>query len=428
MSIRTRTKDEQPVVVTPTALQARTANRITPNTGLFHAYGSYYTQSWNPGAKITESGWSKIIDDTSPSRVTKGVTHFKKSFKRANWSNQEEYAIAGTSQKQNFVGSYAHNYSWGWYGDVDPFGSIPPVTVSFPKTANQLLVQAMSSFRSINQTDNLLNLVEASQLKQGVGNVFDILRRFKKKGRSKSGVIRASDFSNQYLFYSFGLAPLISDIQKINRGIKTLKSDLDRLIRDYNKPSSAIARCSGSLVKNPLFSASGYSIDGNTGWWHLSPSQTGPITRLVGVKGRRNVEYQSDAFKKLHYVISRYVATGPASFAWERIPFSFVFDWFVDLSSIITAIDNALTGFSQSIDDCWVSEKWSYLSPVTFHGVTSGWATNCEGQQQALMTASYYNRSYLTPTIQPVLSDRFGKKQASLLAALLHQYVANLRR
>lgn len=161
------------------------------------------------------------------------------------------------------------------------------------------------------------------------------------------------------------------------------------------------------------------------GFWH--PTITGEAYRLIGVRGRRNVEYNSDAFKKLHYVISRFVTTGPASYAWERIPFSFVVDWFVDLSSIVSALDNALTGFTQSFEDGWVSEKYVCTVGVTKHGNPAGWTTTLDGQQTANNVLTYYHRQYLQPTITVGWRDGFGKKQASYSAALLHQMVANLR-
>lgn len=148
---------------------------------------------------------------------------------------------------------------------------------------------------------------------------------------------------------------------------------------------------------------------------------------VVGVRGHRNIDYNLDAFKKLQYLINRFGSSGPASFVWERIPFSFVVDWFVDLSSIVGALDNALTGFNQRLDDGWCSEKWSALVPVFKHKYVN-WTSDKDGQQTALYEMSYYHREYLEPRITWGLRDRFGKKQASYLAAVLHQLVANLRR
>jgi hypothetical protein len=385
---------------------------------------------------LVELEESEITDDPTKSKVTKTVRHIRRRFKRKNIRVIEEYIDGGGSSKEHYEGEWAYNYSWGWYGNSPPEGddiNIPKVLVSYPKTQGQLLREAMTAFHNVNKTDNLLNLVESSQLKQGAAGVFETLRRLKEAARSRtlsrqSRNIRSAfgQSSNLYLFYSFGIAPLIADMKKINKGIKSLKHDLDEMIRLHDKPVRVSAQAKGDIDPNPLFVAPGYGADGTTGFWKYNV-RAESAKLLVGLRGRRNVEYQSDAFKKLHYVISRYVATGPASFAWERIPFSFVVDWFVDLSSIVDALDNALTGFGRTIDDCWVSEKYSYELDHVHTEHTGGWQSTATGLVTFEQGLSYYHRSYLPPNITVGASNRFGKKQASLLAALLHQYVAKLR-
>jgi hypothetical protein len=381
---------------------------------------------------------SKITDDVGPARTTKAVTHYKERCVRYNISNIVEY-VDWTGNGSGFnlpgyhdVGNYCYNKSWGWYSGESLIGINPKVTVVWPKTVNQLRSQAMNSFASRNQVDNLLNLVESSQLKTSSADVFETLRKMKDANNAKAfarqtlGALHRS--SSFFLFYSFGIAPLLADIKKINSGLVSLKRDMDQMIKMYNKPVRVSAQCSGSLVKRTAFTSSGYSDSHASGWWDYSVLQSGPCRQLVGVKGRRNVEYQSDAFKKLHYVISRYVATGPASFVWERIPFSFVVDWFADLSGILNALDDALTGFNQNIEDCWQSQKYSYLVPHRHFSRPGSWQSTADGQLTMQQELSYYNRSSLAPSIMPVPSGRFGKNQVALLAALIHQYVAKLRR
>jgi hypothetical protein len=435
--MRTRETNTDPIYVNPGFINHWTKHRITPGTNLMAADSDLAVVTWPSSPVIVDLSSSKITDDPGPTRTTKPVLHVKERIVRYNVSDEIAYVDwNGNGSSYNGdgyhdSGNYCHFKGWGWYSGEPLNGVNPKVSVVWPKTVNQLRSQALHSFAARNQVDNLLNAVESSQLKTSSADVFEQLRKLKDANSAKAlarrtlGALHRS--SSFYLFYSFGIAPLLSDIKKINSGIVTLKHDLDQMIKMYNKPVRVSAQCSGSLVKNPAFISSGYSDDHTTGWWDYSINQVGPIRQLVGVRGRRNVEYNSDAFKKLHYVISRYVATGPASFVWERIPFSFVVDWFADLHGILDALDNALTGFSQSVEDTWQSQKYSYIVPHKFFSRAGYWQSTVDGQITMQQELSYYSRSSLPTSIMPVASGRFGKNQLGLLAALIHQYVAKLR-
>jgi hypothetical protein len=379
------------------------------------------TDGWTGTMRYVE-GYESISDSVTPSKQTKPVTHERASIKRSTIDSYDEYTFQSNRYQVNGPG--AHWHSWGVYGKVSPSN----MGVVFQKDIPTLLREAKHKFASTNETDNLLNLVESSQLIDGTGGFIEwVLPRKGKKPKLGKDLLGAS---NQYLYWSFGVAPLISDMKKIDAGIRKFKRDMDNYIRNYRKPFTITASCSGSLSIANTTGMSGYSpistaSDGS--WWHVGILPMGPVKRTVGIRGRRNVDYNSDAWKKLDYVISRYVATGPASFAWEKIPWSFVVDWFVDLTSIVDALDNAFTGFNKSIEDCWLSEKWEVLVPVYKHQ-EGGWFSSQDGQQTALNEISYYHREYLNPSITLGLRDRFGKKQASYLAALLHQQVAKLIR
>jgi hypothetical protein len=361
-----------------------------------------------------------ISDVVSPSRVTKPVTHYRESITRDNIASFDEYTDYNRYQQ---AGPNAHWFSWGVYGYI----SVSRLSTSYPKTIAELLRQAMHKFHSTNQTDNLLNIVESTQLKDGLKGTFSWLKSIE-GGGLRNIVRRSKGASSAYLLYSFGIAPLINDMKKMDSGLRQFKRDMDSYIRNYRKPFTATASCRGSVVLSNTSGLSGYGPANDTGSvWHTSVHPTFVPLLTVGVRGHRNVDYNSDAWKRLDYVISRYVARGPASFAWEVIPFSFVLDWFADLSTIIDALDNAFTGFSKSIVDSWMSERYEVLMPVFKHK-TGGWTSDSDGRQTALNELSYYHREYLAPSLNTGPSDRFGKKQASLLAALLHQMVANLKR
>jgi hypothetical protein len=370
------------------------------------------------------SGQTVITDNPGASNKTKTVTHTKRKYVRSVISSYDESSHNTTTDavinRYIYNGPDAHGHSWGVYGQL----TTDNISVSWSKTIQELQLQAMKNFSSANTVNTLLNAIESPQLVQGVRSFLSLL-----KPRARG--VKASDAANIYLGYSFGVAPLISDIKKINKSLKTLKSDMDRYIRDYDKPQTAVARCGGTLSLNatglPVSYGSYVIPPANESYWHVGTISSLVLPmRIVGVRGKRNVEYNTDAFKKLQYIIDRFVTTGPASFLWERVPYSFVVDWLVDLSSILAALDNVLTGSNQVYSDGWVSEKWSVLAPVIKHR-SKTWTSDSDGRQTALNELSYYHREWLDPRINVGLSHRFGNKQASLTAALVYQLVANLK-
>jgi hypothetical protein len=301
------------------------------------------------------------------------------------------------------------------------------ISASYPKTINQLKVEAMHAFHDMNEVDTLLNIIESPQLISSSRSLIKLIRDAWKQRGTRSGLGRgAAAASSGFLGWSFGLAPLLSDMNKINQALRTLKSQMDNYVRNSGRKYVVSRTCLGSIAA-PGTGYTGYSSPSlNSGWWHTGVYYLHMPTLRVGVRGTRNVEYQSDAFKRLDYMLKRFIGTGPASLGWELIRFSFVLDWFVNLSGIIDSMDNALTGMSRNIDQVWMSEKWHVLVPVYKHQY-GGWYSDSDGKQTALNDMSYYHREPVSADPSISLSGRFGKKQVGLTAALLHQIVADLR-
>jgi hypothetical protein len=205
---------------------------------------------------------------------------------------------------------------------------------------------------------------------------------------------------------------------------------MQRYVDDYDKPITATAQCTGVISMNPLWTKSGYNTNGTNGWWN-PVIRTTSCVRTVGVKGYRPRSASSDSAKKLDYLLERFVASGPVSLAWELVPFSFVLDWFVDLSAVIGAVDNFLKGSPKGIYDCWWSEKSVFTCDIVHKDkrMPNHWVSRThDGVTIADNDISYYRRFYLNPVTTIGLSSRFGKKQAAYSAALLYQLVANLGR
>lgn len=313
------------------------------------------------------------------------------------------------------------------------------LVVSYPKTVDQLLIEAKHRFRSVNEVDSLLNILEAKQTLRSLLSVGRFLtaadqffRRAKKGAllhKLKKGNLR--QLSESYLGWNFGFAPLIGDIRQICKDLQTFGDDYKRYLSGLGKTKTATSWCVGDITfASASTIGSGYSpnpnpLDGSH--WHAALQSIKGAKRVVGVKGKRDVTYKSPAFQKLDYLLRRYLSTGPVSLAWELTRFSFVVDWFVNLTDILDTADDALTGSRHQIEDAWWSESYEVKVSSKFHNLGNDLLNDCHGEEWASTRIKRYHRERLDPSaLQVGLSGKFGKKQASLSLALLHVYVANL--
>jgi len=420
--------------------------RSYPGGGLI-----FQSDGTDVAAEVALGELDEIIEDNSPKLYgVRNCSHFiaERNVQQCNMGASWQ---DGTGYRTYYSGAYS---LWNMY-PVVPALNAGNISVSYPKTIAQLKQDALKAFYDSNETDNLLNLLEADQLVSGVKGVYDFLHRFfdPRYGLKKKNIGRGSstafggkrvftsgsnfelnplDVSNVYLGWSFGFAPLISDLRKISRALPNIRANLRKLAKQSAAPYTVQRSCQGTLGFSYTSGLNGYGPDTPgypTGWWHERLTQVQAPTRIVGVNGRRTIQYQTEEFQQLDYLISRFVATGPASLIWEKVPFSFVVDWFVDLSGLIIRLDNAVVSNGKQVLKCWSSESYETFVGVVKHKQAAFAAnTSYDNEIVAQYRLRSYLRSYERPDLVVQVDNRFGKKQGSLLAALLHQKVASLRR
>jgi hypothetical protein len=289
-----------------------------------------------------------------------------------------------------------------------------------------------------------VNAIEAPELVTGLKslyknvNVQDVGPMTK---RAQKDLLRrgTSFLSSGFLYYAFGVAPLISDMRKISKSLKSLDSKIKKVskaseqyvtARDKKVGKFGGFNRSGNAGEGPSFDFTSVSWGGGSQYGGEQVQlQVIPViepTVIATVHGTYDWGFGSASEKKLSYLISRFGANGPASFVWEKIPYSFVVDWFVDLSGVIDALDNALTGFGKSVTDCCVSEKWECDVRCIHIASSPSNSLTYNNDLMATVKLSAYARIPFKPSIMPALSGRFGKYQAGLTAALVGQMAANL--
>jgi hypothetical protein len=334
-------------------------------------------------------------------------------------------------------GSSCLHFNYGY----SPYFGTADVSTEYRDSKQRQINDAMDRFFNDNEVDNILNLAEAHQipgtlksLSETVNNP-DVKAALKLRpgdplpGRNLRKVLKVSGrtlkrSSSAFLAYSFGLAPLLSDMRKMSKACQSFKSDMAKFNQSRSRPSTVSTRFSGQAIVNRAFG----SRIGTSHYQYRGGMQalTQP-TRIITILGVNKEQYDSKAFANLDYVLRKFGGSGPASYIWEKIPYSFVVDWFADLRGVMNAIDNVLTGNTKRIMDACISEHYKVRIPSC---LTSdyGLATLTLPVNHTPMswtTVERYTREPFVPTSKVVASGRFGKKQLALAGALLYQKIAN---
>jgi REP element-mobilizing transposase RayT len=379
-----------------------------------------------------------IEDSPDVAQRTKVCTHYYRRVERTDFSaDLQDYdpendgLIPSTGRFYRLLGPGSFWQTWG-IGPLDSntIGEVRHnmLQTVYPESVEASVRQAVHKFYNTNQVNNLLNIVESPDFIHGLHS---IKSSFSARGSTPSRIWRNSRaISGGYLYYAFGIAPLISDLKKINTSLSSINDDIKQYLRAIKGDKIAHYRCQGEF-KPFLINAdsrySQYTNNNDTSFWHCGFKPWFPPRRIVTVRGSWPIIYNLEAFNKLQYLIDRFGSAGPASFAWERLPFSFVVDWFVDLSSIFDTLDSVFRQDNANIKDISLSEKYAIDLPVFKHKMAD-WISDKDGTQIATNTLKYYHREPLKSQLFQVgASGRFGKRQLGLTAALLHQLVASLK-
>jgi hypothetical protein len=297
-------------------------------------------------------------------------------------------------------------------------------TLVAPTTNESVLKENCFERARMLKADVLLNIVESNQIVPAIRSlvtVFDLPDRGY-SWREVRKVLRSA--SGAFLAWKFGIGPIISDMLSIHKFIPKIRDALRR------HTEQADIRASSASIGNAVFNDSETNVAFLNGYKCSRGSYQGrvlvkPTVRYVLVV-RPRIKYDNELFKKLDFFVSRF-ATSPADLAWEKVPFSFVVDWFVDLRGVLRAIDKSI-GFNPF-------EIKSFTRSYTYKLEADGFYdhyNSCNGDnilaaKVGTVTCSHYERSVVTDSVNlPVLLPRFGKNQAAISAALITQKLSSL--
>lgn len=308
---------------------------------------------------------------------------------------------------------------WNVAGNSDypPMWNVEMSNIDETKIVENLLDRARSL-----KADVALNIAEASQVWPSIRSLTDCIPEMARNWRNLRNVLKTA--SGAFLAWKFGVSPILSDIMAIQRYLPRMHDDIVRHAKGKAMRFSTSAELPCTFnppVHQPLIWNGGPITDRKFYGRIISAPQMRYV--LVVKPSEKGLARFSN---KLDFFLKRF-GSSPASLAWELVPFSFVVDWFVDLRSVLRAVDDIIgfepykiVSFTKSLTyELAASDHWRYMSPCTHSDLVSF----------ELGSATYknYERSLVAiPGSIPVWRPRFGKNQAGISAALITQKLSQL--
>lgn len=187
-----------------------------------------------------------------------------------------------------------------------------------------------------NMSDNVnmvVNVAEASQIKQIVPQIIKIGRNLIRKGH---GMKRLKDLANGHLLYAFGIAPLYRDLTKffnIHDEIMKRRQELrDRNLKTVRISKRQVTTLDVTVPIGKLSSASDWICENavNESWAKCATVVSANCTAFY------NLDHPGTNWKLVSQALG---LTTPLQSTWELIPFSFVFDWFLPVGKALKEVE-----------------------------------------------------------------------------------------
>lgn len=327
--------------------------------------------------------------------------------------------FSSSAQWYSYQGYY-YNESWSLgpdrctqtrsYSNVFPGFADFANPFSVPDLSGSAGNKAMAGVNST-QFNAPLFIAEAQKTRALIPQIGELLVKTFRDGRRKLrrgqfvGFYQATskNLANAWLIGRFGVTPLLYELQ----GACELLTK--------NVPPRATAR---GNVNWSAETSSGYDIGDSCGTWHVTK------TSKVDVAFRNGILYEGGTSNSSH--LARLGYTRPATVAWELVPWSFVIDRFVDISSWLDAIQ--YDGASRTLA-AWKGSKTTLsivcevtgFTPNSDYGVTQRASTFTGRASKFAITK---DRSPWTPEATlPTWNPRFNIKHLGDYAALVRQRI-----
>jgi hypothetical protein len=421
-----------------------------------------------PAQEINISTIDELMTDVDTGdRIKPNPCEHKRQEMRILSANQADYVEASNAGHSGRA-TYHGRAGWWYEASRQVLGTVPwdivreatpsRLSVQVPQVDEISLLQDLLDRASGQIADHALNLAELHQLPLGLKGLRslalpsqkswkkfqralikakghnglpltgDFVKDLKRLNRAPEGIVLkglASKVANAHLAYKFGIAPLLSDIEKTWRFVKNSNAKLSKYQK--NKPIRLSKKFPVTGLFNDTVQGLFTPVNGKY-LWESKPSLGQFVGECVYVLTLKpNLQGPRSLLGPLNDLVNRFGPSGPTAFAWELVPYSFVVDWFVDLRSVLRGFDTLfgvnpfkIIGFTRSV-------RW--------HATAYMDATNRETDYSSIISWpaaefqwKYYMRSIVKPRIQFRSNIRFGKNQLLLSASLITQFLLRLRK
>jgi hypothetical protein len=326
----------------------------------------------------------------------------------------ETVAGQGSFDYPNFQSTFDAYAGW----DVSSNTTVPSGwTIDMSGINESVLKQDVIEKAKALKADVLLNIVEANQIIPSIKSLAGCITQMRRNWKTIRKFM--TTYSGGYLAWKFGISPIISDLTSIAKYGPKLAEDMKRHGDRENERYSVLAKGKWSFNNAPI-------TGGLLGAYptHQYDPQGGSIESpniryVLVVKPKHN--WKSDLFKKFDFLCSRF-SSSPAELAWEKIPFSFMLDWFVDMRGVLNEINTAVgyspfevVSFTRSYSyHCWQSRPFKRFSPCNGSVISSFdvGSVECKHYERTLVSGLGSSLSW---------KPRFAENQLKITLALLTQ-------
>lgn len=331
----------------------------------------------------------------------------------------------GTLNWRTYLNATFYHPQMAGAWSVDPIGTATQPqgwTLDMSEISEDSLKESVLERAKGLKADVLLNLVEANQIYPSINSLATSLPKMAANWRQLRKFIKTG--SGAFLAWKFGVSPIISDMMNVHRYLPKMAKDIKR--HEDGDSTRFSIRASPRMSYTPYLQTS--SMNGYVVWRKSSQGRitTTPEVRYVLVV-KPAVKYSTKIISKIDYFMRRF-ATSPASLAWEKIPFSFVVDWFVDLRGVLRLVDKAVGFTPYNIVSFTRSHRYGVATDTFFARFSPCNGNTLYDAPVGTSDYNHYERSQVSDLATlPRLDARFGKNQAGISAALILQQLMKLR-
>jgi hypothetical protein len=239
-----------------------------------------------------------------------------------------------------------------WYDPTMEFGFVPDpsgLTDLKQRSLNTMMPYVKSELSLVN---SVLELKDFKSLPKTIGNIWKFAKKLPSTWKQGSKTLRSltRTTADGYLQAEFNILPLLSDIAGVRTAISKTRANINRLVSGQGQRQRRHYRCP-LTVKTPLIESRTYSSPpkpfGSYPWGaDLMLSCSSYATRYVytdvaifhaEIEYNYNfTQYQTEHAQLLGFLDALGVNLNPA-IIWNAIPWSFVVDWVLGVSSWLSS-------------------------------------------------------------------------------------------